>query len=73
MTPITWTESRVVNGVTFTAEVQQHSFAGHGPVAGRYRWSIWRESQYRPLMASGVTSWHDSSIKAACESLQALD
>jgi hypothetical protein len=69
MTKLLWADTRVVNGVRFTAEVRQHWMAGHGPFPDRWRWTVYRESEFRPLMRSGWTGGYYSSIGKARDAL----
>jgi hypothetical protein len=52
--PILWRMSYDIGGHTYTAEVTQHWYAGHGPVSGRYRWTVYFENEYRPIAARGI-------------------
>lgn len=52
--PLLWHEAFEINGNTYTAEVTAHWYAGHGVVAGRYRWTVFFENEHRPIAAQGV-------------------
>lgn len=72
MTELLWSDTRVVNGVTYTAEVRQHWMAGHGPFADRWRFTVYRESQYRPIMRHGWTGNYFRSIGEARDALASV-
>lgn len=71
-TPLLWRDTRTVGGVTYTAEVIEHWFAGHGKVEGYHRWTVYRESAYRPKAGGGVVSGLDVAIGAAARYLASI-
>lgn len=63
MTPLLWSDSIVHDGQEFSAEVRQDWMMGHGPIEGRYRWTVFIENKYRPRYRYGWTHNAKSSIE----------
>ena len=55
---ILWRESFTIGEHPYRAEVTPHWFAGHGRVEGRYRWTVYYENEYEPVVGQGV--WGDT-------------
>lgn len=57
------------DGTATTLIIEPHHYAGHGRVDGTVRWTVYRESQYRPILASGTCHSSKGDDIAAREAL----
>lgn len=62
--------STAADGTPTTLIVEPHHYAGHGRVDGTARWTVYRESNYRPILASGTYRSSKGEDVAARTALQ---